>query len=452
MNQALKNYLASIKNSNIHIVGLASTECSQIALFLHKYQIKNVTIHQNSHSTKLEQEIKRTHFHLTDTELKQIKSLPYKIHFQDSYLQDIDQADIIFVPQSWYLYEANQKLKNHQFILQSITQLYFTLSKASIIGITGTNGKTTTAFATAHILSAHPTKKLYFTGNDRENIQCLLDIENHTPNDLFLLEISNRQLHFPLTRAPHIAAITNITPQHLHEYSSFIEYKHVKQAITKNQTKQDLLIISAEDEHSQSISTKAKVIKIDSQQNSHPISPKDIPLKGVHNLLNLRFAAQIAIECGMDLDTIKKQITTFKGCTKRQEIVAQKNGITYINDTSSTSDISTIIALKSFPNAIFIMGGNPHGGCDLEKVAVHLNTKFLILLESPLAQKLSNLIQKNHPHINFTITQNLNQAMKQARLKATSGDQIVISPCAEYYVYFRKKVADHEFFNHFAKK
>lgn len=434
----VEKYINEIKDQNIHIVGLASSECSNIALFLDKHGVSSVTLHQGSNKEAARKAFDASHQALEGHEqyYEKLINLPYTYHFDKEYLEGIEDADIIFAPQSWNLYENNKALQKYKDKIKTITWLYFKLSPAKIIAITGTNGKTTTAFITHEVLKNHPTKKVWFAGNDRKNTQCLYDIENQSKDDLFLLEVSNRQLNLDLPKGPDIGALTNISKQHLSEYPNYEKYIETKQKITTTQN-ENQIFITTEGEFTSTTETKAKKIII---KKPYPIVEEDLQIQGEHNLQNGSIAYEIAKITGMKDPEIKKALHKFSGCEKRQHKIATKEGVTFIDDSASTSQDSTIVALKAFPNATFIMGGLPHEGCNIKEVVKNITQKNIMCIDSPIATLLQKEIDQEK--INLEILPTLTEATKKAYELTEKKSEVVLSPCAQYYIYFQGKIDD----------
>lgn len=251
----MKNLLKKLKNKNIHIVGVAGAEGSAIVEFLIKQKITTkITGHDFSSLTEFKKAFESFHESLGVAKIEQayknFKKLQIKINYRDTYLQEIEKADIVFVPQSWFLYQYNfpklQKIKDSGIPFLGIMNLYFDLISCPIIGITGTSGKSTTSRLVYEIFSKSPIKT-YFAGNDRQNVQVLNQISKITVKDVLILEISDRQLLLNFNKSPHIATITNLSiNHHLDDYLSFNDYILTKRKIVEYQKADDFAILNAD--------------------------------------------------------------------------------------------------------------------------------------------------------------------------------------------------------------
>ena len=248
LNSKMLDRIKSAKS--IHVVGVSGTEGAAIALFLQKLNVDFVA-HDFSKKERFERNFKANHFGYPANKsakiLSKLLEIKDEIYFQDEYLKGVERADLIFVSQNFEAYSPNQKLKKvfakspERFA--TITQLYFQLFLGKILAVTGTNGKSTTAKLIAKIL--HASRQTYFTGNDRRNVQ-ILDCSNKwKKSDWLTIEVSNRQLKFPLERTPEIGVITNVSPNHLTEYGgSFTAYKNGKFSLIGKQTDKQIAVLN----------------------------------------------------------------------------------------------------------------------------------------------------------------------------------------------------------------
>src|SRR3990172_225004 len=247
----VNKYLEELKSKqNIHIVGAAGIEGAAIAVFLFEQGIQNVILHDFSKKEEFESSFKNSRSYLTPKKAKEsyerLISTNYKIYYQDNYLKNIEKADLIFISQGWYRYEANRRLKalKVKIPFSSVTELYFKLSPCPIIGITGTVGKSTTTRLIYEMIKKCE-RLAYLCGNDRDNPPVLDKLLKLSKNAYLVLEISNRQL-IDLKYSPHIAVVTNIFPNHPDDHKNFSEYIKIKSNIVRYQTKKDFAVLNAD--------------------------------------------------------------------------------------------------------------------------------------------------------------------------------------------------------------
>lgn len=255
----MKLNIAGLKNPklNIHIVGAAAAEGSAIARFLFQIGAKNVTLHDFCQKEEYQKHFLTFHNGIENRgKLWQVmKKLPYTVNFVDQYLEDIENADLIFLPQAWYKYDFNYPklgkiVEEKEVATSNMIDLYLQLFPGTTVGITGTHGKTTVMRLLGHILK-EARKSVFVSGNDRHSAQVLellAQAESLNADDILVLEISNRHLKQSLEKSPHIAVITNIHPNHLDEHESIDEYREVKKSIASKQGPNDYLILGPGDE------------------------------------------------------------------------------------------------------------------------------------------------------------------------------------------------------------
>ena len=482
-----KEILARIKKAeNIHVVGISGTEGSAVALFLKKLGL-SFTTHDFSEEKGFKRNFLASHFGYPASKkekiLKDLFVSKTQICLRNNYLKNIEKADLIFVSQNWEAYSANRKLKRvfdkNSKIFATITQLYFQLFPGKIIAITGTNGKSTSSKIISEImksdsLSARQAKKQslnkisrqsWFTGNDRRNIQILDQWQKWDKSDWLTVEVSNRQLKFPLGRAPNIGVITNISPNHLNEYNgSFSAYAKGKFSLIAEQTKRETAVLNMDDLSTSKLTKKSKgtVLPYSVQQElahgiyvdndwivekkrsgiKSKICPlKKIKLLGVHNLSNTLAAIAATRLAGVKQLIIQKVLAKFVGIPQRLELVFEKNGVKFINDSASTTPESTIAAIRSFQQGSLnlIMGGDTKG-VDYRDLVKEIQQKKVkpVLVKSPLATILGAAMTKEK--IKFEVAGTLQAAVKISVQSARKGECVLLSPAAAWFCYFAKKI------------
>jgi len=483
--------LENLRNKNIHIVGLSGTEGAQIAKFLHAKGFKNLTVHDFCEEKDFRENFLMFHGALPIEDrkkyFKEIDDLPIKKCFKENYLNGIEKADLIFVSQGWYLYPFNKpKLFNAQksgIPFYTILNLYLSICKAKTIGITGSNGKTTTSRLIYEILKVGCAnlRTLQYVGNDRGAIQDLFGVEKLKKDDFLVLEISNRQLKLLDKISPNIAVITNITENHLNEHESFEEYAMTKFKIFKFQKKGDFSIINFDDEMSRqcldnspqpsspievedklkkegvsnvmkfSVKEKADVFiknkkifiakKIPAsagmtEKEIEILDLNDIKIPGKHNVENVLAAVSATYFAGVEPEIIKKAISEFKGVEKRLEFMDEINGVKYYNDLSSTTPVSTMAGINAFEGAkhlTLILGGDHKNVSYDELIKVILEkVDTVIVMPGTVLEKL-----KMNPELilgeklKIKEVQIALEAFQIAARETKAGGVVLLSPAGE---------------------
>ncbi len=322
---------------------------------------------------------------------------------------------------------------------------------ATIIGITGSNGKTTTATLTHHILKQELNVGL--AGNIGDSFAKQI-IEKDYKN--YVLEISSFQLDDIVDFKPHIAVLTNITPDHLDRYDyKFENYINSKFRITENQTKDDYLIYDADDEvinnwlENNSIQATllpfslTKIIengaylendniKITIDNNQIIMPTTNLALEGKHNIKNAMAASTVAHLLNIRKQTIRESLENFQGVEHRLEHVLKINKVQYINDSKATNVNATYYALESMETpTVWIVGGQDKGN-NYEELFPFVNEKVKAII--CLGVDNEKLLSTFGSIVDIIVeTQFMSEAVKIAYKIAESGDTVLLSPaCASF--------------------
>ena len=443
-------------DKNIHVVGIAGAEGSAIVDFLINKGASNVIGHDFHTKDEFRKSFKLTHIREGREErnrlLRQFRKI--KINYKENYLDSIENADLIFVSQAWFRYPPNfpklQQVRNKGIPFATITQLYFDLSPCKIIGITGTNGKSTTAKLANEIFQSS-VFKTFFSGNDRHNVQVLNKLDEMSTQDAFILEISNRQL-LELHKSPYIAVITNLTPDHLDDHGSWENYLRAKKRIFRFQKENDFAILNYDDVNVRKISNEIKsriywfsqneplsqgaylnqnILQITIGNKTYPICHKsDLKVLGKHNIYNVLAASLAAFLFGVSIETIQKEVVKFTGLEFRIQLIHQANGISYYNDIKSTTPEATLAALDSFNQPIILIAGGDAKGLSFIELAKKIvqKVKSLILVAGTGSDNMRFEILKIDSSFNIQFAEDLEEAVNLAKTGAKYGDVVLLSP------------------------
>ncbi len=359
---------------------------------------------------------------------------------------DFEQADIIIAnPAVPGDNEFLELARRHKKFITSQINIFFQLCSAHIIGITGANGKSTTAALTAHLLKSAGEKKVWLGGNIG-NEPLLTRLNQIAPDDLVVLELSSFQIEqlAQIQKAPQVALLTNLTPNHLDRYGTFADYCAAKENIFKFQKLDSncpaVSIFNAEDKVSAEWFEKYKK---DSGRICIAFSADDISeqiresfgLPGRANLSNLAAAMAVARHFGVDDGQLKNSLPQFKALPHRLELVAKINGISWYNDSKATTPESAIAAIGAFEQPTIIIAGGYDKNLPFNELGQKIaeSVKAAILL-GQTAEKIADAIKacpKNKTRIEFV--KSLVEAVQLANRLAESGDVVLLSPvCASY--------------------
>jgi len=469
--------LKDLKNKNIHIVGISGAEGSAIADFLVNQGAKHITGHDFCENKDFKRSFNLYHDWMTSKErkkvFKELKKLPIKFRFKDYYLIDVHKADIIFVPQSWFRYKINEKLKRlaGKIPFSSITKLYFQLCPCPIIGITGTSGKSTTTRLIYEILERGHTKgQVYFSGNDRQNVQVLNQVSNMKLEDVLVLEISNRQLMIDLERSPYISVITNISPNHLDDHKGdYKNYINTKKKILKYQTGKDFAVLNNDNSITRKFSKECKsqsflfsrkkkleegaYVKEDRlslrKNNKEYIicSRKDLKIPGPHNIENALAASLACFLFGINTKIIRETLPQFSGLKHRLEFVRELQGVKYYEDSSACNPDGPRVAVQTFHQPKCLIAGGSRkrpipGEFDaMAKSILKHNVKALLLI-GEMSSTIERAVRKKIKELNskgllIKPYSDLKKAVLDAHKIACPNDVIILSPGCESFGMFQ---------------
>ena len=329
-------------------------------------------------------------------------------------------------------------------------ELAFRFLQGKVVAITGSNGKTTTTSLVGEILSKSG-KKTLVGGNIGTPVISLAG--KSTPDTLLVLEISSFQLETIEQFCPWIAAILNITPDHLDRHHTFDAYVAAKARIFENQKAGDSGVLNADDPACLALKDKAKgalywfsrkqpvengaFLKGDQvifRQNGREepiLSRSDIQLRGLHNLENVLAAVTMAMLAGCVPEQVRSAVKEFRAVEHRLELVTSINGVTFYNDSKATNVDATVKALESFPGNIHIILGGKDKGSDYTVMAPLLRERVKrAYLIGAAAEKIASQIQGAAPLVR---SGTLDRAVRQSFEAASPGDVIVLAPaCASF--------------------
>lgn len=322
--------------------------------------------------------------------------------------------------------------------------------KGCVIGVTGSNGKTTVTSLIGAILS----RAGFFTqvgGNIGTPLTSLID---HSREDgLTVVELSSFQLETIETFRPHIAVMTNISPDHLDRHKTLGEYIQAKRRIFLNQTEADWAVLNADDpiviemmydtparpilfsrrrELDEGVFVRQDdiVCRMDGEEQSL-IGLHEIPLRGWHNVENVMAAMAAGIATGASIEAMREAVKTFPGVEHRLEWVARIDEVDYYNDSKATNVDSTIKALEAFEgNVIVILGGRDKGSTfePLRPLIAERAKHVLLLGEASL--KIARALEGAAP---LTAVTSMAEAVQRAHELAEPGDTVLLAPaCASF--------------------
>ncbi|WP_042144998.1 UDP-N-acetylmuramoyl-L-alanine--D-glutamate ligase [Paucisalibacillus sp. EB02] len=386
-----------------------------------------------------------------DDVVKDLRSLGAEVVVGSHPLNVLDDIDLIVKnPGIPYDNVILKEAVNLDIPIITEVELAGQLAEGMIIGITGSNGKTTTTMLIYEMLAASKTP-VKLAGNI--GIVATEIARNLSHDDRLVLELSSFQLMGIKTFRPNIAVLLNIFEAHLDYHKTLENYKLAKSNIFLNQLEDDYLIFNADEPNVLEASRSAKSIKVPfsvsiKQENGawidhenlyfkeeRIIALKDIVLVGIHNLENILAAVCAAKISGATNEGINKVLKTFSGVTHRLQFVANKNGRLIYNDSKATNILATQKALASFNQSTILLAGGLDRGNGFDDLIPYFKNVKGIVVFGETADKLKNTAEKAGVST-ITYAENVEDAALKAYAMSEPDDVILLSPaCASWDQY-----------------
>ena len=331
-------------------------------------------------------------------------------------------------------------IKNKVKIINELDLFFETKPEAKIVGITGTNGKSTTVALLFHILKYNKIKCVI--GGNYGFPAC--EIKDPGKHGIIILELSSYQLDGAKKLNLDLATITNITQDHLDYHETFENYKLSKLKIINFLKGNGTFILNADNKHLNEILSEKKfknknIIKVNQNETFNFVNDNDY-LRGAHNASNGSIAVSIAKHLNVNLKEMSLAIKNFKGLPHRMEPLYVTDRIKIINDSKSTNGESTAAALKSFENIFWIAGGQPKSGGigEAKKFLDRVIEVFLIGKSTDFfCKEISKFKKDLQIHNCLSLEKATKLALKNASISNLKNYVILLSPSAASFDQYR---------------
>jgi len=325
--------------------------------------------------------------------------------------------------------------------------------RGEIIGITGSNGKTTTTALTGHILKASGIP-VQVGGNIGTPLASM--VRASCDGQWNVLELSSFQLETTETFRAHIGAALNVTPDHLDRHHTLERYAAAKGRLFVNQRSTDFAVLNADDPACREFSRAGKGAPV-WFSSTHAVSPgsflkastelilddrllmpaSEVPMRGVHNLENTMAAAAVAWLIGATHEQIRAAVMTFPGVEHRLEFVRQLGGVDWYNDSKATNVDATLKAIAAFDGGLWVILGGKDKNSDYAPLAGPLREKARgVLLIGAAAEKIKAQLQQAgliHAETPLFMARTLDAAVDTACARAKRGETVLLAPaCASF--------------------
>ena len=446
MPSAFEQYFTSLKGKKIAVLGLGVSNRPLVRLLL-EFGCDVVGCD-------------RTPREKLDAEVLALEEAGCKLHVGDNYLEGV-VADVLFrTPGMHPGNPAIQALVDRGAKVTSEMEVFFEVCPCNLIAVTGSDGKTTTTTLVSEMLKAEG-KKVWLGGNIGTPLLPLVRQMEET--DYAVVELSSFQL-MDMTRSPHRALVTNLSPNHLDVHKDMEEYVESKKNIFRFQDEKGLLILNADNDITAGFAgngttrffsrqgKEAHVIVKDGmicRGGEAVLNTADILIPGVHNVEN--YMAAIAMVEGLVSDeSIRHVAKNFGGVEHRIELVCIKDGVRFYNDSIASSPSRTIAGLRSFPEKVILIAGGYDKNIPYDVlgpvVCDHVKKLFLCGATAPKIRQAVESCEAYDAAMEIVDCGNLEAAAHAAAAAAQEGDVVIMSPASASFDAFKNFMERGEFF------
>ena len=378
-----------------------------------------------------------------------------KLRLGPDYLEGLDQDIIFRTPGVHPRYLETARAKGSE--ITSEMEVFFQVCPCPIIAVTGSDGKTTTTTIIARLLQAAG-HTVHLGGNIGHPL--LSEADGIQPTDWAVVELSSFQL-LTMKQSPHIAVLTNLAPNHLDIHTDMEEYIRAKAAVLAYQESGDTAVCNLDNEITKNLSEKSSgkhlyftrisegdrgcflredTIWYRDEVGERPIlSLKEILLPGMHNVENY-MAAICAVQGLVPDETVREFARTFGGVEHRIELVRERRGVRWYNDSIASSPSRTIAGLKSFPGKVILIAGGKDKGISYAPLGPVVNEHVkLLILCGATAGAIREAVERaeNYAGLEVVEVSNYPEAVELAGEKAEAGDIVMLSPASTSFDRFK---------------
>lgn len=446
-NEKLVEFENYIRFRKVAVIGLG---VSNLHLLDYLYEKKaNVTVFDQRNIDDISKDV-----------MDKMTKYGFKFSFGETYLEKLKGFDLIFRSPSCLPTTPQLEAEASKgAIVTTEIELLIKMCPCKIIGVTGSDGKTTTTSLINAILQKAGFKT-YLGGNIGTPL--FTKLSEITPNDIVVLELSSFQL-MGMTVSPKIAVMTNITPNHLNIHKDYEEYIESKKNIFKFQDENGILVLNYDNEITRNCSKEAhgKVVffsgteklddgfivdnhvikECDDKIRKHILDTNEVKLRGEHNFENIATAIA-ATRTLVDIDIAAEAIKDFQPVEHRLELIREIDGVKWYNDSVSSSPTRTIAGLKSYEEDIVLIAGGYDKNLDYTPIAKPIveKVKTLILLgqtSGKIFDAVKSELEVQNKTMDIYMCDNLHQTVELAKKCAKPGQVVLFSPASASFDLFK---------------
>ena len=438
---AIQKYLENLQGQTVSVIGMGVSNTPLIRMLL-RSDVSVVVRDKSPRERVLDQ-------------VEELESLGATMILGEDYLENLTESIIFRTPG---MHPNTPELKSAREQGSQVTsemELFFQTCPCPIIGVTGSDGKTTTTTIIAEFLITAG-YNVFIGGNIGKPL--LPDVADMEPTDYAVVELSSFQL-MTMEQSPEIAVFTNLSPNHLDYHQAMGEYSAAKENIFIHQSEDDKVIFNNDNQLTLdlSLSGEGKVtlfsrqnrledgvylrdgaIWLTNKQGSREVLPlRDIRLPGVHNIEN--YMAAIAAVDGIVPDKYVREVATeFNGVEHRIQLIRELNGVKYYNDSIGTSPTRTVACLKSFEEKVILIAGGYDKAIPFDILGMEIAERVkTLVLTGATAKAIRESVEQCDTYIadelNIIEVDDFTEAVTLAHTMAKDGDRVILSPaCAAF--------------------
>ena len=448
-NKRLQEFNEYIKFRKVAIIGLGVSNIPLLDYFFQKKA--RVTVFDEREIEKIPNEL-----------IQKLNNYEFKYVFGKNCLKNLGSFNFNIILRSPSCLPTRKELEDassNGALVTSEIELLMEMAPCKIIGVTGSDGKTTTTSLINSILQKGG-YKTYLGGNIGTPL--FTKLEEIKPQDILVLELSSFQL-MGMEISPNIAVITNITPNHLNIHKDYEEYINAKKNIFKYQGEDDTVILNYDNEITRNCKKEAKgkviffsgkeklddgfivddkIIKeCDDRIRKHVLDCREVILRGEHNYENIA-TAFAATKDLVDIDVAVEAVKEFKPVEHRLEFVREIDNVKWYNDSVSSSPTRTIAGLNSFDEEIVLIAGGYDKNLDYTPIAKPIvdKVKTLILIgqtSDKIFDAVKEELEKENKELNIYMCNSLKETVELARKSAKPGQIVLFSPASASFDMFK---------------
>jgi UDP-N-acetylmuramoylalanine--D-glutamate ligase len=384
-------------------------------------------------------------------------NITYRLGQHD--VHDLDGVDVVYaspgVPPENVLLHASTVRGIRQ---SSLVELFFTLCPAPIVGVTGSAGKSTTTSLLGEMFAAAG-RNVFVGGNIGRPL--LGKVEGMSDTSWVVMELSSFQLE-PLRTSPHVALVTNVTPNHLDRHPTMDAYWAAKGQIIAHQAPTDWCVLNADDAWSQRYQPRGRVLRFSLEGavegaylaeetlmllGEPLVGAWELSLRGRHNVANVLAATATAHAAGLEREAMRAAIVAFRGVPHRLQAVAEHAGVTFVDDSIATAPERSIAALRSYHEPLVLLAGGRDKHLPMQEWAelIVRRVKHVVLLGEMSELVASALHAADPTYAAISRADSMDDAVGRAARVAEAGDVVLLSPGGtsyDMYVDFEERGRD----------